>query len=91
MKGTLWVDDAGTVTRAALDDPTAQALGEIADPRLHQRDVAQTVALVLEWGQRDQLDWVAVAAAAIGRWGRPGWRRIKRMAWAGTCWPEGDR
>jgi hypothetical protein len=91
VRGTLWVEDAGMVTRAEMHDPTAQALGEIANPKRHQRDVAQTVALVLEWGQRDQLDWEAVAAAATARWGRPGWTRIKRMAWTGKCWPEDDR
>lgn len=91
MKGTLWVDDDGTVTRAALDDPTGQALSEIGNPRRHQRDVAQTVALALEWGQRDELDWEAVAAAATARWGRPGWVRIKRLAWTGKCWPEDAR
>lgn len=90
MKGTLWVDAAGEVTRAELDDPTGQLLREIASPRLHQRDVAQTLALALQWGQREEVDWARVAAAATERWSRPGWRRIKTLAWTGRCWPPDE-
>jgi hypothetical protein len=90
MKGTLWVDDDGNVTRAAMDDPTGQALSEIRNPRTGQRDVAQTLALAMEWGQREAVDWGAVSAAAVARWGPAGWRRIKRQAWSGRCWPQED-
>jgi len=92
MKGTLWVDDAGNVTRCTIDNPTALALSECADPRMSQRDVAQTLAFALEAGQRDEVDWERVGAAATARWSRPGWTRIKRLAWTGRCWPpEGRR
>ena len=89
MKGTLWVDEAtGVITDAKMDDPTGQALGEITDPRMRQKDVAQTLALAMEWGQRDEIDWAAVSAAAIARWSTAGWRRVKTLALTGRCWPE---
>jgi len=90
MKGTLWVDDDGNVTRAEMDDPTAQALEEISNRRCSQRDVAQTLALALEWGQRDRIEWAALAGAATVRWSPAGWTRIKRLAWTGKCWPKED-
>ena len=88
MKGTIWLDDAGAIERVTIDDPTGLALEEIADPRMHQRDVAQTIAFALEAGQRDEVDWARVGYAAVRRWGAPGWRRIKRQAWSGRCWPK---
>jgi hypothetical protein len=91
MKGTLWVDDlTGDVVRAQLDDPTTSLLSEIHNPELRQPDVAQTIALLLRWGQRDAVDWGAVSAAASERWSRSGWRRVKSLAWSGRCWPEHD-
>lgn len=88
MKGTIWLDDDGKLDRITLDDPTALALSEIADPRMHQRDVAQTIAFALEAGQRDELDWPAISDAASRRWSTAGWVRIKRLAWTGKCWPQ---
>jgi hypothetical protein len=76
--------------RIELVDPTGQLLGEIADRRLCQKDVAQTLALVRLYRQEDEVDWAAVAAAAIERWSRPGWRRIKTLAHSERCWPLGD-
>jgi len=90
VRGTIWVGDDGEFLSIELHDPTGQALGEIADPRMRQTDVAKTLALALEWGQLEEIDWGAVSAAAIERWSPAGWRRIKRLAWSGRCWPAED-
>jgi hypothetical protein len=89
MKGEMWMDEqTGEVTRARMLDPTGTLLDEISDRTLHQLDVAQTMALVRQWGQEQEVDWGAVSSAAVIRWSRPGWRRIKTLAWTGRCWPE---
>lgn len=69
-----------------LVDPTGQLLREIADAKLRQIDVAQTMALARQFGQ--EVDVAKVSAAAIERWGVKGWRRIKTLAWTGKCWPK---
>lgn len=80
---------AETGVRITLADPTEQMLREIADRSLHQRDLAQTIALVFQWNQRDEVDWAAVGAAAVARWSLSGWHRVKQLAWSGRCW-QGD-
>jgi hypothetical protein len=59
-----------------MDDPTEQLLEEIGDLTLSQRDVAQTLALALEWGQRDEVRWTQVSVQAIARWGTLGHARL---------------
>lgn len=72
--------------RIEIVSPTAKLLEEIADPSLIQLDVAQTVALVHQYGQTGAVDWEKVGLAAIERWSPAGWTRIKRLARSGTCW-----
>jgi len=67
-------------------EPTRQLLSEIADTRLRQKDVAQTLALCEQYGQLGEVDLRAVALAAMERWSRTGWQRIKTLAQTGQCW-----
>lgn len=74
--------------RVEVVAPEAMLLGEIADRTLAQVDVAQTVALIHQWGQVGSVDWEKVGRAAIDRWSPAGWRRIKRLAFSGKCWDD---
>lgn len=63
---------------------TSVLLREIADKRMHQKDVALTFAMALksEAEGADRVDWETVGGAAIERWSLSGWRRIKERGWA---------
>lgn len=67
--------------KVEIVNPTEQLLSEIANPKLRRKDVAQTFALVLKYGQRDQVDWPKVCQAAVERWSMSGWTWIKSKAW----------
>jgi len=58
-------------------------LGEIADPRMHQRDVAMTYRLAMLSSERASIDWAKVNQAILKRWPK-GLTRIKEMAWRMT-------
>jgi hypothetical protein len=64
--------------RVQIVDPTAQLLHEIES--LRQKDVAQTLALIKQFGQRGEVDWPAVGKAAVAKWSLNGWARVKQMA-----------
>jgi hypothetical protein len=63
---------------------TTVMLREIADKKMTQKDVALTFAMALksEAAGADKVDWDKVGGAAIERWSRSGWTRIKERGWA---------
>lgn len=63
-----------------LSIPQQQILGEIADARLRQRDIAMTYGLIMKLGQQNEVDWAAINTAIQNRWPK-GLARIKEMAW----------
>lgn len=67
------------VVLCCLVDPQGQLLGEIADGRMTQKDVAATYALAMT--NSDEIDWAVVNRAIIDRWSMSGLRRIKELAW----------
>ncbi len=65
--------------------PEQTILGEIADRRMNQKDVAKTYALILR-DSPNSVDWAKINEAIMNRWSFAGLERIKRMAWSGACW-----
>ncbi len=63
-----------------LDTPTNTILSEIANPKLHQKDVAKTCAIAIRDCMKE-VDWKAVNAAIVKRWSRSARERILTMAW----------
>jgi len=57
----------------------AMLLREIADKKMHQRDVAKTYALSMR--SSEKVNWARVNLAIIERWSRSGLERVKKMAW----------
>lgn len=74
--------------RIEIVDPEATILREIADRTLHQRDIAQTYALISRQisQQTGKVDWLSINRAIIERWSVSGLGRVKRLAWSGKCW-----
>ena len=62
----------------------AMLLREIANRKMHQRDIAQTYALSMR--SSEKINWARVNLAIIERWSRSGLERVKTMAWSGKCW-----
>jgi hypothetical protein len=62
-----------------IDNPTSTILREIAMPKMTQKSVALTYAMLLK--QPDEVGWAEVNRAIIDRWGRKGLERIKTAAW----------
>lgn len=60
-------------------------LREIADKRLHRRDVAQTYRLTMESDERDKDDWGVINKAIMERWSLSALEWIKEQAHSGRC------
>ena len=74
--------------RIELGSCTNVLLDEIADKKAHQRDVAKTYRLALM--SSEKTDWKIVNQAILRRWSLSGLKRIKKLAWSGSCF-EPDR
>lgn len=76
-----------------LSDPVALILREIAERRMHRRDVALTYALVMQYQFRSEAlakierrkppedAFERINAAILERWSVSGLKWIKRLAW----------
>ena len=63
-------------------------LNEIGMPEMHQRDIAKTYALAIRSSDSKTMDWSKVNKAIVDRWSLSGLKRIKGMAWSGSCFDE---
>lgn len=62
---------------------TQTLLDEIANPKMRQKNIAQTYRLAMK--SSEETDWATVNAAIVRRWSRSGLEHIKEMAWSGKC------
>lgn len=62
-------------------------LDEIANPAMHQRDIAMTYRLAMDSPHSAGI-WGEVNRAIMARWSEAGLLRIKRMAHSGSCFRE---
>lgn len=74
--------------RMELVNPEFVILNEIENKELKQKDIAQTMALIMKLGQTDEVNWKKVSEAIINRWSKSGFVRIKEMAWSGKCFDD---
>ncbi len=58
-------------------------LAEIAEEKLHQRDIAQTYRFCME--STEAIDWHKINGAIRERWSVSGLIRVKKMAHSGSC------
>lgn len=63
-------------------------LREIADDAMQQTDVAKTYCLALMSSEVEKIDWAAVNQAIMKRWSKTCLKKIKNMAWNGSCFKE---
>lgn len=61
-------------------------LREIAMPEIHQKDIAQSYALALR--SSEKIDWAVINKAIIDRWSMAGLKKIKTMAYDGSCFND---
>ena len=66
-----------------LANCTNHLLREIADPRMHRRDVAQSYALAMR--SSEATDYATINAAIIARWSLSALEYIKNQAHTGRC------
>lgn len=62
-----------------LSTPTQTALHEINVLRLKQKDVAKTLAVIIE--SRVEADWIQINLAITERWSLSARERVLGMAW----------
>lgn len=67
--------------KVEMHNPEAVIMGEIADPRMKQRDIALTYAFIIRQ-QGDKADYARINRAIRERWkGKSALSRIKEEAW----------
>ena len=62
-----------------LSTPTKTVLDEISNPKLKQRDIAKTCAIIIT--SRVEADWKAINEAIVKRWSPSARERVLGMAW----------
>ena len=72
-----------------LANCTNHLLGEIADPAMKRRDVAQSYALAMR--SSEVTDYAAINAAIVRRWSLSALEYIKQQAHSGRCFPVQEK
>ena len=66
-----------------LMSTTQTLLDEIANKKLHKKDISKTYLLAMN--SSDDTDWEKVNKAIIDRWSLSALKDIKEWAWSGKC------